>query len=69
MSLNINNPDYFLCDRFHCRMLKEACIERQEAKKYIPSSRIEKYQFPECENCEQGLGIRKEVRGKQISDG
>ena len=69
MSLNINNPGYFVCDRFHCRMLKETCIDRQEAKKYLNSSRTEKYKFPECENCEQGLGIREEMRERQVSDG
>ena len=55
--------DSFVCERFHCKMRKIRCIERQEYRYKKRVGRGQKkvtiYKFPECRNCWQGKGMMK----------
>lgn len=54
--------EYFLCDRFRCRLLKSRCLERQGQapwRRHLVSS------FAECRDCQQGREIRLELTGSE----
>jgi hypothetical protein len=59
----MDDPVYFLCERFNCYMKKIRCIERQDmrgAPWLSPgsSSGDQLIRFLECQNCKQGEMIR-----------
>ena len=64
-------PDYFTCERTHCRIKKTECITRQGEG--IPAGGITQRKGgrstrlvvpPECWDCAQGVEIREELGGK-----
>lgn len=49
----LSGPEYFICEREHCTLRLEACLERQRKnKERIPFMSIP---FPGCIGCEQGM--------------
>jgi hypothetical protein len=59
--MNINDNDFFNCQRFKCRLLKYVCVTRQSATKYHVGSQKDQNIFEQCQNCQQGLQIKKEA--------
>ncbi|GEM_PF-3343875 len=60
----MDNPEYFRCRRFNCTMLKIRCVQRRNARLYgSPSSPklALASRFLECQNCEQGKAIEREM--------
>jgi len=54
----IVSPDYFFCRKFECRMSRVACVMRQDKSK----------RFPECQECNQGQRIKKELENGNDHD-
>ena len=50
----LNKPNYFYCERLHCRLRIEVCVGRQKANKQ-PRKPFDPVPYPDCEGCEQGL--------------
>jgi hypothetical protein len=66
---NVNESDLFLCERFHCRMRKEVCVERQRLRETMKRGMAFQWLklFPECQKCRQG-GEIKYVRHQRQYD-
>jgi len=60
----IDSIDYFDCERYHARISREACIERQ-SKTGRQRSVSSTFTQLGCENCEQGREIMSE-QGKEM---
>lgn len=61
-------PEYFTCDRFHCRMRKEICVRRQQANSLERKS-FALTPFPGCDKCVQGEKIMQlEKEGSSINN-
>ena len=60
----LEKEDYFHCNRFKCTMLKTRCADRQEMRhRDLANFAVEAIfaRFPECQNCEQGKVIWREL--------
>jgi len=63
----LNSPDYFTCQRYHCRMSKQACIQHQQV--VATSEGLFSRGFPAlaraeaCAGCSQGVQIKAELEG------
>jgi len=63
----LNGPDYFTCERYHCRMSKQACVRNQqvlvtpEGLFYRGSSALARAEG--CAGCLQGIQIKAEMEG------
>lgn len=59
----LNGPDYFSCEKYHARMKKILCVEKQAG----PQAGFDiDYANSMCKECAQGIEIKGEVQGLDI---
>jgi len=49
----LKDPDYFYCEKLHCRLKIDVCLQRQRAN--LKRRRFEPIPFMNCQNCSQGV--------------
>lgn len=58
---------YFYCEKYHCTLTTQACVDRQTARierigcRCVPA-------YPGCRNCEQGLNIKTALTMAQTEE-
>lgn len=57
----LNKPNYFTCERFHCRLRIEICVGRQIANRQ-PRKPLNPIAFEGCEGCAQGEKIMQQLK-------
>lgn len=48
----LKGPEYFYCEKLHCRLKIDVCLQRQQAN--LRRRRFEPIPFLNCQNCNQG---------------
>ena len=57
----LNKPNYFTCERFHCRLRIEVCVGRQIANRQ-PRKPLNPIPFEGCKGCTQGEKIMQQLK-------
>jgi hypothetical protein len=58
----LENPNYFYCEKLHCKLKLQVCLGRQKANAQRKS--LEPLPFPECSQCGQGERNKPLISGK-----